>query len=85
MRTFTEEELAMIAQAGLTVEEVDQVLTMFPQDVVTAVGHIVALKAGMGQERNKSFQDQAEANADVSGQVENANEAGLSGGDASQT
>ncbi len=69
MKNFNEVELALIAQNGVTPEEVSHVLEMFPQNLDTAIGYIVGLKAGMGQERNEPFQA----------------ESPLTGGDASQT
>lgn len=68
MRELSVIEMSELASAGVTSEELEKAWDMFPnQDFVTAVGAIVMLKHGQGQERNKSFQTQAEADAEVSG------------------
>lgn len=67
MKQFTEAELALIAHNGLEPQEVSDVLGMFDQNLDTAIGHLVGLKAGAGQDRNKPMQTQDQADADVSG------------------
>lgn len=71
MRTLTVQEMSELASAHVTSEELQKVWDIFPdQDFVTAVGAVAMLKKGQGQERNRKFQTQAEANADVSKSVE---------------
>lgn len=67
MRNFTEADLALINGSGVTPEEVDHIMTMFPQNVDTAIAAVLKSKEGMGQDRNKPFQTQDQADADVSG------------------
>jgi hypothetical protein len=67
MKNFTDVELGLISANGLTPEEVSGVLEMFPQSLDTAIGYVVGLKKGAGQERNKPMQTQDQADADVSG------------------
>jgi hypothetical protein len=55
MHTFTDEELKLIADNGLEADDVAKVLEMFPQELDTAIGHLVGLKEGKGQERNEGF------------------------------
>ena len=52
---FTKEELDLIAVSGVSVEEVSKIIEMFPQSLDTAIGAVVMLKKGMGQERNEPF------------------------------
>lgn len=70
MRELTVEEMSELASAGVTSEELATQWGLFPdQDFVTAVGSVVMLKNGQGQERNKGFETQAQADADVSATV----------------
>lgn len=55
MREFSVEELELLNKHEITPEEADKVLEMFPQELETAIGHIVGLRAGRGQERNEPF------------------------------
>ena len=57
--SFTPEEIAAIETNGLSQEEVEKVLEMFPQSVDTAIGYIVGLKRGQGQERTEPFAPEA--------------------------
>lgn len=68
MRQLTSEEMSELAANHVTSEELEKVWDMFPkQDFITAVGAVVMLQKHMGQERNRPFQTQAEADAEVSG------------------
>ena len=70
MRELSPEEMSELAGSGVTSEELAKVWDLFPdQDFVTAVGAVVMLKKGQGQERNEPFQTQAEADAQVSGEA----------------
>lgn len=66
-KEYTQEELELIEKNGVTPEEVSKVQAMFPQNVDTAIGAVLASKQGMGQDRNKPMQTQDQADADVSG------------------
>lgn len=71
MRNLTPEEMSELAIAGVTSEELAKQWDLFPdQDFVTAVGSVVGLKEGEGQARNKPFETQAQADADISREVE---------------
>lgn len=72
---FTEEQLALLATNNVTPEEASKVIEMFPQELDTAIGYILGLRNAQGQERNESFQTQAEADAQVSGDPNPASEA----------
>lgn len=88
MQNFTEAELATIAAHGLTPKEVSDARTIFPQSFESAIGYVVGMKDGAGQARNKPFQTQEQANADVSGTYHVAGELGdapLTTGSDSQT
>lgn len=55
MREFSVAELELLNKNEVTPEEADAILTMFPQNLDTAIGHIVGLRAGRGQERSEPF------------------------------
>ena len=56
MRELTQSELDQIALAGITSEELAAQWDLFPdQEFDTAVGSVVMLKNGQGQERNEGF------------------------------
>ncbi len=53
---YSVEEVELIEKAGCSVREVDKQWAMFPdQNLDTAVGSVVGLKNGRGQERNEPF------------------------------
>ena len=56
MINFNEQELALLEANGVSAEEASSVIEMFPQNLDTAIGYIVGLKKGQGQERNEPFQ-----------------------------
>jgi len=67
---LTAQEMSELAGTGVTQEELMGFWRMFPdQEFVTALGAICNYHAGRGQERNKPFQTEAEATADVSGEA----------------
>ncbi|OGJ56791.1 hypothetical protein A2635_01060 [Candidatus Peribacteria bacterium RIFCSPHIGHO2_01_FULL_51_9] len=55
MREFSQEELDLLKSNGVTPEEADKVLTMFPQSLESALGYLAGLKKGQGQERTEPF------------------------------
>lgn len=56
---YSAADVAMIEQAGVTLAEVDKHWAMFPdKNLDVAIGHIVGLKNGLGQERNEPFAEQ---------------------------
>ena len=56
MRELTQIELEQLNEAGITIDELESQWDLFPeQDFVTAVGAVVMLKQGLGQERNEPF------------------------------
>jgi len=56
MRELTAEEKVLLEPIGVTEEELAAEWDLFPnQDFVTAVGAVLALKKGQGQERNEGF------------------------------
>lgn len=59
MSQFSEADLKLIEDSGCTPDEVGKILAMFPQSLETAIGHVVGLKKGMGQERNEPFTTEA--------------------------
>ena len=77
MRELSVEELAQMETNAVSQEELAKVWDLFPnQEFITAMGAVIMLRSGHGQERNKPFQTQAEADADVSNleKIENVNE-----------
>ena len=53
---FNDEELALMASNGVVGNEVREFIrTSGPQSVETAIGGIVMLRNGQGQERNEPF------------------------------
>lgn len=57
---FTEEEVALMAANGTSPDEVlEFVRTSGTQTLNAAIGGVVAIKAGAGQERNEPFSDDA--------------------------
>lgn len=64
---FTKEEVKLMADNDTRPDEVlEFVRTSGIQTLNTAIGGVQALKKGEGQERNEPFQEQAEADAQVS-------------------
>ena len=56
MRELTAEEKAEMELAGVSEAELAAQWDLFPdQDFVTALGSVVMLKKGQGQERNEGF------------------------------
>lgn len=56
MRELSTQELVDLEKSGVSQEELAKHWDMFPgQDFVTAVGAVVGLKQGVGQERNEPF------------------------------
>ena len=56
MRELTQSEIDQTVAAGVTLEELATQWDMFPeQNFETAVGSVVMLKNGQGQERNEPF------------------------------
>jgi hypothetical protein len=55
MRDFSESELKLIEASGVSAEKVSAFMDMFPQNLDTAIGQLVGLEAGRGQERNEPF------------------------------
>lgn len=52
---FTQAEMELMSVNGVSQEEVEKVLSMFPQSLDTAIGYIIGLKKGMGQGRSEPF------------------------------
>lgn len=58
---YSPADVALIQNSGCLVEEVDKQWAMFPdQDLETALGSVVGLKRGQGQERNEPFKQEPE-------------------------
>jgi hypothetical protein len=67
---FDQEEVALMASNGVVGDEVREFIrTSGPQTMEAAIGGIQLLRKGQGQERNEPFQTQAEADAQVSGDL----------------
>ena len=67
---FNEEELKLLFTNGITTSEVQDMFAKFPDQTLNdAIGDIVMLRNGQGQERNEPFQTQAQADAQVSAEV----------------
>lgn len=70
VENFNEEELSLMVANNVSQEELREFLrTSGPQNLDAAIGGILMLRNGQGQERNEPFQTQAEADAQVSGEA----------------
>lgn len=67
--TWSQDELALLEKNGVTVKELAEhwVISNGEDTLNAAIGAVVMLKNGQGQERNMPFQTQEEADASVSG------------------
>lgn len=54
--SYSAEDISLIIGSGVTVESVDTYWKTFPdQDLSTAIGNVVGLKNGLGQERTEGY------------------------------